>query len=123
MVVSFIGGRNQTTRCGLQTYYKENDNITKLDRRVTVLPLIPQDVWFNALQDIGDAENVTDTTTFTDYITKHWVETQISLEPLVDKGARPTNHIEGCHNKIKRKYNMPIPKSTRSSTYSRPHKP
>jgi len=67
----------KTQKCGLQTYYKENDDITKLVRRAVVLSLVPQneveDVWFNALQDIGDADNVPDTTTFTDYVTEHWV--------------------------------------------------
>lgn len=64
-----------------KTYYKENDGITKLVRRAAVLPLVPQneieDVWFNALQDIGDPDNVLDTTTFTDYVTERWVETHI----------------------------------------------
>jgi len=49
----------ETQKCGLQTYYKENDDI--------------EDVWFNVLQDIGDTNNVRDTTTFTDYVTEHWV--------------------------------------------------
>lgn len=66
-----------------KTYYKENDGITKLVRRAAVLPLVPQneieDVWFNALQDIGDPDNVLDTTTFTDYVTERWVETHIFL--------------------------------------------
>ena len=46
----------KTQKCGLQTYYKENNDITRLVRLVTVLPLVPQhlveDVWFNALEDI-----------------------------------------------------------------------
>ena len=52
----------KTQKCVLQTYYKENNDITRLVRRVTVLPLVPQhlveDVWLNALEDIGEAYNV-----------------------------------------------------------------
>jgi hypothetical protein len=44
---------------GLQTYYKENNDITRLVRRAAVLPLVPQhldeDVWLNPLEDIGEA--------------------------------------------------------------------
>ena len=32
----------ETQKCGLQTYYKKNDDITKLVRRAAVLPLVPQ---------------------------------------------------------------------------------
>jgi len=33
---------SKTQKCGLQTYYKANDDITKLVRRAAVLPLVPQ---------------------------------------------------------------------------------
>ena len=95
-------------KCGLQAYYKENDDITKLVRRATVLPLVPQnkveDVWFNALQDTGDADKVPDTTTYTDYVTRHWVETHIFLwNHYLTDGPRTTNHLEDWHNKIRKK--------------------
>ena len=68
----------QTQKCGLQTYYKENNDITRLVRRAAVLPLVPQhlteDVWLNAFEEIGEADNVPDTTSFTDYVTEFWVE-------------------------------------------------
>jgi len=88
---------------------KENDDITKLVRRAAVFPLVPrnevEDVWFNALQDIGDAaHNVPDTTTFTDYVTEHWVESHIFLwNHYLTEGSSTTNHLEGWNNKIKKK--------------------
>jgi hypothetical protein len=99
---------SETQKFGLQTYYKEKDDITKLVRRAVVLSLLPQteaeDVWFNALQDIGDADNVPDTTTFTDYVTEHRVETHIFLwNHYLKEGPRTPNHLEGWHNKIKKK--------------------
>jgi hypothetical protein len=43
-----------------------------------VLPLLPQhldeDVCLNPLEDIGDADNLPDTTSFIDYVTELWVE-------------------------------------------------
>ncbi|CAC5392834.1 unnamed protein product [Mytilus coruscus] len=46
-----------TQKCGLQTYYKENDDITKLVRWAAVLPLVPQDqiedVWLETLEEIN----------------------------------------------------------------------
>jgi hypothetical protein len=91
---------SETQKFGLQTYYKEKDDITKLVRRAVVLSLLPQteaeDVWFNALQDIGDADNVPDTTTFTDYVTEHRVETHIFLwNHYLKEGPRTPNHLEG----------------------------
>jgi hypothetical protein len=80
----------------------------KLVRRTAVFSLVPQnkveDVWFNALQDTGDADKVPDTTTYTDYVTRHWVETHIFLwNHYLTDGPRTTNHLEGWHNKIRKK--------------------
>jgi hypothetical protein len=91
--VSYCASPLDGLGCGvpLSSSGSKNDDITKLVRRAVVLSLLPQteaeDVWFNALQDIGDADNVPDTTTFADYVTEHRVETQISLEPLLERGT------------------------------------
>jgi hypothetical protein len=43
----------KTQKCGLQTYYKENNDITRLVRRAAVLPLVTQHIvvatgrWFS----------------------------------------------------------------------------
>jgi hypothetical protein len=94
--------------CGLQKYYKENNDITLLVRRTAVLPLVPQhlveDVWINALKDIGEADKVPDTTSFTDYVTEFWVDGHRFLwNHYQTEGPRTINHLEGWHNKIKKK--------------------
>ena len=66
------GKMNQKyTLCGLQTYYKDNKDITKLAQQAAVLPHVPQhlaclveDVRMNALKDIGEAYNIPDKTSF-----------------------------------------------------------
>jgi hypothetical protein len=73
-----------------------------------VLPLVPQhldeDVCLNPLEDIGEADNVPDTTSFTDYVTKFWVEGHRFLwNHYQTEGPHTTNHLEGWHNKIKKK--------------------
>ena len=85
---------------------REHD-ITRFVRRAAVLPLVPQhlveDVWLNALEDIGEADNVPDTTSFTDYVTELWVEgNRVSWNHYQTEGPRTTNHLEGWHNKIKK---------------------
>jgi hypothetical protein len=105
----------KTQKCGLQTYYKENNNITRLVRRAAVLPLVPQhlveDVWLNAHEDIGEADNVPDTTSFTDYVTEFWVEGHRFLwNHYQTEGPRTTNHLECWHNKIKKKVHHAHPR-------------
>ncbi|MBM5152103.1 hypothetical protein J7907_24405 [Vibrio parahaemolyticus] len=95
-------------KCGLQTYYKENDDITRLVRRAAVLPLVPpthvEDLWFNALEDRDAADNIPDSTPFTDYVTQFWVESnRFVWNHFRAEGPRTTNHLEGWHNKIKKK--------------------
>jgi hypothetical protein len=68
--------KTQTT--GLQTLYRDNEEVRTLIRRAAVLPLIPldriEDVWFQALEDLEDAGIPHDTQSFPDYITEQWVE-------------------------------------------------
>lgn len=96
----------KTKKCVLPTYYKENNDITRLVQRAAVLPLVPQhlveDVWLNALEDIGEVDNVPDTTSFTDHVTEFWFEGhRILWNHYHTEGPRPTNHLEGWHNKKK----------------------
>ena len=62
----------QTT--GLQIFYRDNEEVRTLIRRAAVLPPIPldrmEDVWFQALEDLEDADIPHDTQPFTDYITE-----------------------------------------------------
>ncbi|CAC5379688.1 unnamed protein product [Mytilus coruscus] len=57
---------------------KKNEDITRLIQRAAVLPLVPphlvEDVWFTTLEDIGEADNIPATPSFTDYVTEFWVE-------------------------------------------------
>ncbi|CAC5361808.1 unnamed protein product [Mytilus coruscus] len=65
-------------KCGLKSYYKENEDITQLIRQAAVLSLYPHylvdDVWLTTLEDIGEADTIPATTSFTDYMTESWVE-------------------------------------------------
>jgi hypothetical protein len=90
-------------------------DITRLVRRAAVLPLVPQhlveDVWLNAHEDIGEADNVPDTTSFTDYVTEFWVEGHRFLwNHYQTEGPRTTNHLECWHNKIKKKVHHAHPR-------------
>ena len=66
----------QTT--GLQIFYRDNEEVRTLIRRAAVLPPIPldrmEDVWFQALEYLEDADIPHNTQPFTDYITEQWVE-------------------------------------------------
>lgn len=63
-----LGTANRTT-----DFFTEDDNVRKLIRRATVLPLVPidsiEDVLFSALEDGGETD-LTDT--FTYYVTEQW---------------------------------------------------
>jgi len=91
---------------GLQNHYMQNDDIRQLVRRAAVLPLVPmehvEDVWFNALEDIGVSDVNINTDEFTDYITEFWVERNRHLwNHYETDGPRTTNHLEGWHLKLK----------------------
>ena len=96
----------QTT--GLQTLYRDNEEVRTLIRRGAVLPLIPldriEDVWFQALEDLEDADIPYDTQSFTDYITEQWVEGDILVwNHFGTEGPHTTNNIEAWHGKLKKK--------------------
>ena len=63
---------------GLVINYKDEPEIHRLIRRASVSPLVPQaaieDVWFHAQEDLENSASTANTTTFTDYVTTHWVE-------------------------------------------------
>lgn len=97
----------KTQGSGLQTLYRDNDDVKTLVRRATILPLIPmdaiEDVWFQALEDRDDADITQLTQPFTDYVTDQWVEGDHALwNHYETQGPRTTNNIEGWHNKLKK---------------------
>jgi hypothetical protein len=91
----------KTQHTDLQVTYRNNEDIRQLVRRATAPPLVPmdliEDVWSNALNDLEDIDTPAKTTTFTDYVT-----IQVWNHFNTD-GPRTTNHIEGWHNKLKKK--------------------
>ena len=94
--------------------YKENDDIHLLVRKAAVLPLLPlntiEDYWFNALEDIDDANTNIATLGYTDYVTSYWVEDNRNLwNHYATEGPRTTNHLEGCHGKLKQLVKAPHP--------------
>ena len=98
--------KTQTT--GLQTLYRDNEEVRTLIRRAAVLPLIPldriEDVWFQALEDLEDAGIPHDTQPFPDYITEQSVEgDRLVWNHFGTEGPRTTNNIEAWHGKLKRK--------------------
>ena len=98
----------KTQHTDLQVTYRNNEDIRQLVRRATSLPLVPmdliEDVWFNALNDLEDIDTPANTTTFTDYVTIQWIDGdwQVWNHFNTDR-PRTTNHIEGWHNKLKKK--------------------
>ena len=77
-------------------------------RRAAVLPLVPlqrvEDVWFNALDDLEDADLPVNITPFADYVTAQWVEGDRVLWNHYDTdGPRTTNNLEGWHGRLERK--------------------
>lgn len=92
---------------GLAQLYTENEDIHRLIRRASVLPLVPnadvEDVWFNALNDLEDVELPVDVSPFTDYVTEQWIEgDRQQWNHFETVGPRTTNHLEGWHSKVKR---------------------
>lgn len=97
----------KTQQTGLQIAYREVEAITTLVRRAAVLPLVPQDsiedVWFNALNELDNADVNMNTVPFTYYVTTQWVESDRHLwNHFTHDGPRTTNHLEGWHSKIKK---------------------
>ncbi|KAJ8310642.1 hypothetical protein KUTeg_012507 [Tegillarca granosa] len=69
-----------------------------------------QDVWFQALSDIDQADVDFDTSRFTDYVTEYWVEGNRHLwNHYHTVGPRTTNNLEGWHSKIKEFVKTPHP--------------
>lgn len=104
----------KTQQSGLQTQYKENEVIKTLVRRAAVLPLVPlqsvEDVWFNALTDLENADININTIPFTDYVTTQWVESDQQIWNHFDHDeSRTTNHLEGWHSKIKKQIQQAHP--------------
>ena len=98
----------KTQHIDLQVTYRNNEDIRQLVRRATALPLVPmdliEDVWFNALNDLEDIDTPAKTTTFTDYVTIQWIDGDRQVwNHFNTDGPRTTNHIEGWHNKLKKK--------------------
>ncbi|XP_060065972.1 uncharacterized protein LOC132546279 [Ylistrum balloti] len=100
-----IWRKAQTT--GLQLPYRDNDDTRRLVRRAAVLPLVPrqkiEDVWFNALEDIEDADLPADVTPFTDYVVDQWIDGDRTIwNHYETEGPSTTNHLEAWHGKLKR---------------------
>lgn len=77
---------------------------------LTHIPTIYEDYWFNALEDIEDADTNIVTRGFTDYVTSYWVEVNRNLwNNYATKGSRTTNHLEGWHGKLKKVVKTPHP--------------
>ncbi|XP_060080091.1 uncharacterized protein LOC132559482 [Ylistrum balloti] len=95
----------KTQQLGLQTHYRDNEDIHRLIRRAAVLPLIRiEDYWFNAWNDLKDVNLPVETTTFTDYVTTQWVEGDRNIWNQFDNdGPRTTNTLEGWHSKLKKR--------------------
>lgn len=93
---------------GLQTLYRDNDDVRLLVRRAAALPLIPmervEDVWFQALEDANDADIPHPLLPFTDYVTEQWVDgDKATWNHFLTEGPRTTNHLEAWHGKLKRR--------------------
>ncbi|XP_060072772.1 uncharacterized protein LOC132552602 [Ylistrum balloti] len=92
---------------GLKISYQENDYINRLVRLAATQPLVPldrvEDVWFNALEELEDADVPCDTTRFTDYVVTHWIEGNKRMWNHHDtEGPRTTNHLEAWHGKLEK---------------------
>ncbi|XP_033724691.1 uncharacterized protein LOC117314710 [Pecten maximus] len=93
---------------GLQQLYRHNDDVNRLVRLAAVLPLVPldkvEDVWFNALEELDDADLPVDTLPFTDYVVSQWMEgDRQTWNHYATKGHRTTNNLEAWHGKLKKK--------------------
>jgi hypothetical protein len=58
-------------------------------------------VCLNPLEDIGDADNLPDTTSFTDYVTELWVEGHRFLWNYYQtEGPHTTNHLGSLFHRL-----------------------
>ncbi|XP_060062830.1 uncharacterized protein LOC132543355 [Ylistrum balloti] len=97
----------KTQEYGLQTDYKNLPEVQKLFRRAAALPLIPlhqvEDYWLHALEDAPQRE---DCQKLTHYVTETWIEgrhPQPTWNHFLTEGPRTNNHLEGWHNKLKKR--------------------
>jgi hypothetical protein len=61
-----------------------------------------EDVCFNALNDLEDIDTPANTTTFTNYVTTQWIESDQQIWNHFNTDVpRTINHIEGWHNTLK----------------------
>jgi hypothetical protein len=110
----------QATR--LVTNYKDEPEIHPLIHRAAVLTLVSQaaieEVWYHALEVLENSDSTTSTTTFTDYFTTHWVETNRHIwNHYQTVRPRTTNNIERWHNGIKKMIKVPHPNIYHLLTY------
>ncbi|XP_041372706.1 uncharacterized protein LOC121385978 [Gigantopelta aegis] len=94
----------RTQKVGLATEYSENDEIQKVVRRASTLPMVPldkiEDVWADTIADSPQGAQVTQ---LMDYVTNTWIEGPLSPEMWNHFGNdshRTNNHLEGWYHKI-----------------------
>ncbi|KAK3105101.1 hypothetical protein FSP39_017266 [Pinctada imbricata] len=97
----------KTQSLGIQVDYRNQQDVQLLVRRMTALPLIPlpnlDDYWLNA---VADAPPRTDYTRLLDYVAETWMESRLRPETwnhFSTNGPRTSNHLEGWHNKLKKR--------------------
>jgi hypothetical protein len=103
----------KTQECGLQTDYKDVPDVTKLVRREACLPLLPlnkvEDFWLYTLENAPPRD---DCIKLTDYVTETWIEgpfSQPTWNHYQTEGSRTNNHLEGWHNKLKKRVGVAHP--------------
>lgn len=96
----------QVQKLGLQSIYQTDTDLHKFVRRISALPLVPEnlldEVWIEIANQQPDTESATK---LADYFTETWMEGQ--FPPSVwnhhgNDGPRTTNHLEGWHSKLNR---------------------
>ncbi|XP_063442112.1 uncharacterized protein LOC134722421 [Mytilus trossulus] len=97
----------KTQEYGLQTQYKDVPDVNKLVRRAAALTLLPldrvEDYWLHALENAPQSDACTK---LTDYIVLTWLEgryPQPTWNHHQTEGPRTNNHLEGWHNKLKKR--------------------
>lgn len=97
----------KTQECGLQTEYRDNPDVNRLVRRAAALPLLPlddvDDYWIHAWENAPETDACTK---FHDYVTETWVDgrfPQATWNHYQTEGPRTNNHLEGWHNKLKKR--------------------
>lgn len=81
--------------------------------RAAALPLLPldkvEDYWLHTLENAPDRQ---DCTRVTDYVTETWMNGRFSpptLNHYQTEGPRTNNHLEGWHNKLKKRVKITHP--------------